>query len=178
MDQDFYLKRIRNVPDFPKKGIQFKDITTLIKDPEGLKKATEDIVRHFKDKGVQKVVGIESRGFIFGPTVAYLLGTGFVPIRKPGKLPAKTESEEYQLEYGTDKIEIHVDAIEKGEKVLLIDDLLATGGTAKAAANLIEKLGGEIVGVAFVIELTGSLHGRDKLKKYDVLSLVKIPVEE
>ncbi|MFX0101589.1 MAG: adenine phosphoribosyltransferase [Candidatus Hodarchaeota archaeon] len=178
MDPDYYLKLIRNVPDFPKKGIQFKDITTLIKDPDGLKNSIDDIVAAYKDKGIQKVAGIESRGFIFGAAVAYLLKVGFVLIRKPGKLPATVESEEYSLEYGTDKIEIHVDGIEKGEKILLFDDLLATGGTAKAAANLIEKIGGEIAGIAFVIELTGSLHGRDKLAGYDVLSLVKIPVEE
>lgn len=178
MDPSYYENLIRNVPDFPKKGIQFKDITTLIKDPEGLKNSIDDIVAAFKDKGIDKVAGIESRGFIFGTAVAYLLGVGFVLIRKPGKLPAKVMSEEYELEYGTDKIEVHVDAIKKGDKVLVIDDLLATGGTAKAAINLVEKLKGKVAGIAFVIELTGSLKGREKLKGYDILSLVQIPVEE
>ncbi|MHA1792996.1 MAG: adenine phosphoribosyltransferase [Promethearchaeota archaeon] len=178
MDPEYYLNLIRNVPDFPKPGIQFKDITTLIKDAEGLKNSIDDIVSAFKNKGIKKVAGIESRGFIFGAAIAYLLGVGFVLIRKPGKLPAETVSEEYQLEYGTDKIEMHVDAIEKGENVLIIDDLLATGGTAEAAAKLVEKAGGKVAAIAFVIELTGSLHGREKLKKYDVFSLVKIPVEE
>ncbi|MHA1682516.1 MAG: adenine phosphoribosyltransferase [Promethearchaeota archaeon] len=178
MKEDYYLNLIRNVPDFPKEGIQFKDITTLIKDAGGLKNSVDDIVAAFKDKGISKVAGIESRGFIFGTAIAYLLGVGFVLIRKPGKLPAETVSEEYSLEYGTDKVEMHVDAIDKGEKVLLVDDLLATGGTAEASVKLIEKVGGDIAGIAFIIELTGSLHGRDKLGKYDIFSLVKIPVEE
>lgn len=175
---DFYLNLIRNVPDFPKKGIQFKDITTLIKDPAGLKNAVDDLVATYKKKGITKIVGIESRGFIFGAAMAYVMGVGFIPIRKPGKLPAAVKSMEYSLEYGTDKIEIHVDAVAKGDKVLLVDDLLATGGTAAAAAKLIESLGGKVEGIAFVIELTGSLHGRDLLKGHDVTSLVKIPVHE
>lgn len=172
------LKYIRNIPDFPKKGIQFKDITTLIKNPEAFKYACEKIAAEFKNKGITKVVGIESRGFIFGSVVSMMLGVGFVLIRKPGKLPAKTIRETYSLEYGTDSIEMHVDAIDKGEKALIIDDLLATGGTAAAAIKIVEKLGGKVEGVAFVIELTGSLHGREKLKGYNVLTLVKIPVEE
>ncbi len=174
------LSKIRNVPDFPKKGIQFKDITTLIKDAAGFKYACEEIVKHFKDMGISKVVGMESRGFIFGSVVAYLLDVGFVPIRKPGKLPAETFKETYQLEYGTDTLEMHVDAIKKGEKVLIVDDLLATGGTAKAAGNLVKKAGGIVEAMVFVIELTGSLHGREALEKegYYVFSEVKIPVHE
>lgn len=172
------LKYIRNIPDFPKKGIQFKDITTLIKNPEAFKYACQKIADEFKNKGINKVVGIESRGFIFGSVVSMMMGVGFVLIRKPGKLPAKTIRETYSLEYGTDSIEMHVDAIDKGDKALIIDDLLATGGTAAAAIKIVEKLGGKVEGVAFVIELTGSLHGREKLKGYNVLTLVKIPVEE
>jgi len=172
------LNYIRNVPDWPKPGIQFKDITTLCKVHAPFKESCDLIVKHFEDKNVNKVAAIEARGYVWGGVLAYKLGAGFVLIRKPGKLPYKTISEEYELEYGTDRIEMHVDAIEEGENVLLFDDLLATGGTAKAACNLIEKAGGKVVGIAFVIELTGSLHGRDKLKGYDVLSLVQIPVEE
>ncbi|MHA1783046.1 MAG: adenine phosphoribosyltransferase [Promethearchaeota archaeon] len=172
------LNYIRNVPDWPKPGIQFKDITTLCKVHAPFKESCDLIIKHFEDKNVDKVAAIEARGYVWGGVLAYKLGAGFVLIRKPGKLPYKTISEEYELEYGTDRIEMHVDAIEEGENVLLFDDLLATGGTAKAACNLIEKAGGKVVGIAFVIELTGSLHGRDKLKGYDVLSLVQIPVEE
>ncbi len=172
------LKYIRNVPDWPKKGIQFKDITTLCKAPEALKEACNQLVEHYKNKGITKVAAIEARGYIFGAVIAYLLNIGFILIRKPGKLPAKTISETYELEYGTDTIEMHEDGIVKGDKVLILDDLLATGGTAKAAAKLIEKAGGEVSGIGFVIELTGSLHGREKLSKYDVYSLVEIPVEE
>ncbi|MFW9825853.1 MAG: adenine phosphoribosyltransferase [Candidatus Thorarchaeota archaeon] len=172
------LKYIRNVPDFPIQGIQFKDITTLAKIHAPFKDSCDRIINHFKDMGITKVTAIEARGYIWGGVIAYQLGAGFVLIRKPGKLPAETLSETYELEYGTDTIEMHKDAIEKGEKVLVFDDLLATGGTAKAACNLVEKAGGEVVGVAFVIELTGSLHGRDKLEGYNVLSLIEIPVEE
>jgi len=172
------LKYIRNVPNFPIEGIQFKDITTLAKDPAAFKESNDIIIEHFKNRGITKVAAIEARGYIWGGVIAYHLGAGFILIRKPGKLPAKVITEEYDLEYGKDKIEMHVDAIDKGEKVLLFDDLLATGGTAKAACNLIEKAGGIVEGVVFVIELTGSLHGKQKLKEYDVLSLVEIPVEE
>jgi len=172
------LKYIRNVPNFPIEGIQFKDITTLAKDPAAFKESNDIIIEHFKNRGITKVAAIEARGYIWGGVIAYHLGAGFILIRKPGKLPAKVITEEYDLEYGKDKIEMHVDAIDKGEKVLLFDDLLATGGTAKAACNLIEKAGGIVEGVVFVIELTGSLHGKQKLKQYDVLSLVEIPVEE
>ena len=163
---------IRSVPDFPIEGILFYDITTLLKNPEALKASVDQLVDHYKDVGVEVVVGMESRGFIFGMPMAYQMGIGFVPVRKPGKLPAETVSESYDLEYGTNTLEIHVDAIEKGQKVLIVDDLLATGGTAKATCNLVEKLGGEIVGVAFVIELN-FLHGREKLKDYDVFSLLQ-----
>lgn len=171
-------KYIRNVPDFPKKGIQFKDITPLCNAHEALKESIDIIVKHFKNKGINKVAAIEARGYVFGGAIAYLLGTGFVLIRKPGKLPYETIKETYDLEYGQDIIEMHIDAIEEGEKVLIFDDLLATGGTAKAACNLIEKAGGIIAGICFIIELTDTLHGREKLEGYDILTLVQIPVEE
>jgi len=169
---------IRNVPGFPKPGIQFKDVTTLCKVHAPFKESCNRIIEYFKNKGITKVAAIEARGYVWGGVLAYQLGAGFVLMRKPGKLPAETLSETYELEYGTDTIEMHKDAIERDEKVLVFDDLLATGGTAKAACNLVEKAGGQVIGVAFVIELTGSLHGRDKLEGYDILSLVKIPVEE
>ena len=172
------LKYIRNVPNFPIEGIQFKDITTLAKHPAAFKESNDIIINHYKDRGITKVAAIEARGYIWGGVIAYKLGAGFVLIRKPGKLPAETISETYELEYGTDSIEMHSDAIEEGDKVLVFDDLLATGGTAKAACNLVEKAGGIVSGVAFIIELTGSLHGRDKLEKYNVISLMQIPVEE
>jgi len=164
---------IRNVPDFPVEGIQFKDVTTLCKVHASFQESCDRLINHFKDKGIKKVCAVEARGYVWGGVLAYKLGAGFVLIRKPGKLPAETFSETYELEYGTDTIEMHRDAIEKGEKVLLFDDLLATGGTAKAACNLIEKAGGSVAGIAFVIELTGSLHGRDKLEGYDIVSLIK-----
>ncbi|UCC18771.1 MAG: adenine phosphoribosyltransferase [Promethearchaeota archaeon] len=176
--EDKLLNHIRNVPDWPKPGIQFKDITTLCKDYTSFKDSCDRIIQNYKEKGITKVAAIEARGYVWGGVLAYQLGAGFVLMRKPGKLPYKTLSETYELEYGTDSIEMHIDAIKEGDKVLVFDDLLATGGTAKAACNLVEKAGGEVVGIAFVIELTGSLHGRDKLEGYDVLSLVKIPVEE
>jgi len=169
---------IRNVPDFPVKGIQFKDVTTLCKAHRAFKESCDRVIGHYKDKGITKIAAIEARGYVWGGVIAYQLGAGFVLIRKPGKLPAETINETYDLEYGTDTIEMHKDAIEKGEKVLVFDDLLATGGTAKAACNLIEKAGGIVVGIAFVIELSGSLHGRDKLKGYDIMALVDIPVKE
>ena len=171
-------KYIRNVPDWPKPGIQFKDVSTLCKVHAPFKESCDQIVNNYKDKGITKVAAIEARGYIWGGVIAYQLGAGFVLIRKPGKLPYKTLSETYELEYGTDTIEMHIDAIEQGEKVLLFDDLLATGGTAKAACKLIEKSGGTVLGIAFVIELTGSLHGRDQLQGYEILSLMEIPVEE
>ncbi len=164
-------KLIRSVPDFPKKGIMFRDITTLIKDKDGLSSTLHQLLIKLGDKKIDKVVGIESRGFIFGALLAEKLGAGFVPVRKPGKLPAEKISESYLLEYGQDSIEIHSDSIEPGDKVLIHDDLLATGGTMEAACKLIEKLKGEIVQVSFIVELT-FLNGREKLKKYDVSSLV------
>ncbi|MFW9989405.1 MAG: adenine phosphoribosyltransferase [Candidatus Odinarchaeota archaeon] len=169
---------IRNVPDFPVKGIQFKDITTLAKDHAAFKDSCDKIIDHYRGKGITKVVAIEARGYVWGGVIAYHLDAGFVLIRKPGKLPYTTLSETYELEYGTDSIEMHIDAIEEGDKVLVFDDLLATGGTAKAACNLVEKANGEVGGIAFIIELTGSLHGRDKLKDYDIFTLIEIPVEE
>jgi len=145
--------RIRTVPDWPKSGIMFRDITTLIKDPVGLKLCIDDFTERYKAMDVDVVVGIDSRGFILGGALAYLLGKGFVPVRKKGKLPAETESESYELEYGTDTIEIHKDAIVPGQKVIIIDDLVATGGTALAAARLVKKLGGEVIELAFIVDL-------------------------
>jgi len=164
--------KIRTVPHWPKQGIMFRDITTLLKDAQGFKETIDLLYDRYKDKKIDKVIGIESRGFIFGAPLAYLLGCGFVPVRKPGKLPAECESEEYTLEYGKDKIEIHKDAIKKGEKILIVDDLIATAGTAKAARNLLKKLGAEIVECAFIIELT-DLKGRDKLKGENIYSVVE-----
>jgi adenine phosphoribosyltransferase len=163
---------IRDVPDFPKKGILFRDITTLIKDPAAFRSTIDIICEHYKDKKIDKVVSAEARGYIFGGTLAYKLNAGVVPALKPGKLPARTVKENYDLEYGTNSLEIHHDAIEKGEKVLIFDDLLATGGTALAACKLVEQLGGKIVGIAFLIELT-ELAGKDKLKGYDIFSLIE-----
>ena len=162
---------IRDIPDFPKKGIIFKDITTLLKNPEAMKETSSILYELAKDKGITKVAGIESRGFIFGGLLAEKLNAGFVPIRKPNKLPSEKISETYALEYGTDTIEIHKDAIIPGDKVLLHDDLLATGGTANAAVKLIEKLGGEVVQISFLIELV-FLNGRELLKGYDIQSLI------
>ena len=170
MDSDL-RKYIRYVPDFPKKGIVFRDITTLLKNPIALKEAIEQLYESTKGLKIDKVVGIESRGFIFGAMLAERLNAGFVLLRKPGKLPAETEKELYDLEYGRDSIEIHKDAISPGDKVLIHDDLLATGGTAKAAIKLVEKLGGEVVQVLFLIELS-FLKGREKLKGYNVKSLI------
>ena len=168
--------RIRTVPHWPKKGIMFRDITTLLKDPVGLKICIDDFIKRYEKKDIDVVVGIDSRGFIIGGAIAYILGKGFVPVRKKGKLPAATEKEEYQLEYGTDALEIHTDAIQKGERVLIVDDLIATGGTIRAACNLVEKLGGTIVGLAFLIELS-FLKGREKLKEYDCFSIISYESE-
>jgi len=164
---------IRDIPDFPKPGIIFKDITTAIKDPVAFKRIVDYITDQFKDEGIDYVAGIESRGFIFGAPVAYNLGAGLVVIRKPGKLPADVEKVEYELEYGTDCIEIHKDAIEKGKKVLIIDDLLATGGTAAAACRLVEKIGGVTAGIAFVIELT-FLNGKETLALNENIKFVSM----
>ncbi|HXU29042.1 MAG TPA: adenine phosphoribosyltransferase [Thermoanaerobaculia bacterium] len=163
---------IREVPDFPKAGILFYDITTLLKDPLALRMTVDRFVWQFASKQVDKVVGMESRGFMFGPIVAYNLNAGFVPVRKPGKLPAKSISETYDLEYGQDTLQMHEDAIESGDRVLIVDDLIATGGTASASAKLVEQRGGKVVGLGFVIELT-FLSGRKKLGGYEVLSLIR-----
>ena len=161
---------IRDVPDFPKEGILFKDITLLLQDPRALEETARALTKMVGGQVIDKVVGMESRGFIFGPLLAYHLNAGFVPIRKPGKLPSKTLSETYQLEYGTDMLEIHVDGIEKGDMVLVHDDVLATGGTAQAACKLVERLGGEIVQCNFLIELN-FLKGREKISAYNCQSL-------
>lgn len=164
---------IRNIPDYPKVGIQFKDITTAMKNPQVLKEIVDTMAKHFKDQQIDYIVGIDARGFIFGAALAYALGCGFIPVRKPGKLPAETITEEYELEYGTDKLEIHTDALEKGNRVVIVDDLIAVGGTAQAAAKLAQNLGAEIVAFAFVIELT-ELGGREKLQHIaEVYSLVQ-----
>jgi adenine phosphoribosyltransferase len=173
---DSIKSKIRTVPHWPKQGIMFKDITTLLKDASGFKETIDLLYNRYKNKKVDKVIGIESRGFIFGAPLAYLLNCGFVPVRKPGKLPAECVSEEYTLEYGTDRIEIHKDAITKGDKVLIVDDLIATAGTANAARNLVKKLGGEIIECAFIIELV-DLKGREKLKGESVYSVVEFEGE-
>ena len=157
--------RIRTVPHYPKQGIMFRDITTLLKDPIGLRATIDELARRYADMKIDKIAGIESRGFIVGAPLGYVLGKGFVPIRKKGKLPAETIGHDYELEYGTDRIEIHTDAIQKGEKVLLVDDLIATGGTAEAACKLISKMGGEIVECCFVIDLP-DIGGRKRLEKH------------
>ncbi len=163
---------IREVPDFPKPGILFYDITTLLKDGAGFKTVIDALKEHYGQPRVDLVLGVEARGFIFAPALAYALGAGFIPVRKPKKLPAQTVREEYQLEYGTDGIEVHRDAIELGQSVLIVDDLLATGGTAAATARLVEKLGGKVAGLGFVVELS-FLKGRAKLPGYDVFSLLQ-----
>ena len=162
---------IREVPDFPKPGILFYDITTLLKDPVGLHRAVDALADHYVGRRIDRVVGIEARGFIFAPTVAYRLNAGFVPVRKPKKLPAQVARAAYSLEYGQDALEIHRDAINTGEAVLIIDDLLATGGTAAAVAGLVESLGGHVAGVGFLIEL-GFLKGREKICRYDLHSVL------
>ena len=163
---------IRDVPDFPKKGILFRDITTLIKNPETLKLTIDTLFEIYKDKKIDYIAALESRGFIFGMPLAYKLGCGFIPIRKPNKLPCEVVSQEYELEYGKDKIEMHKDALKKGDKVLIVDDLLATGGTAAAAVKLVSNMA-DIAGIAFVIELE-DLKGREKLPKdIEVISLAK-----
>jgi len=166
-----FKKFIRNVPDFPKKGIVFRDITTLLNDKVAYRQVIETLYDHYKNRSVDVVVGIEARGFLLASSLAYKLGVGVVPVRKPGKLPAETLRVEYELEYGTDALEIHRDAIEKGQKVLIVDDLLATGGTVAATCQMVEKVGGEIVGIAFLIELD-FLRGRKKLNGYELLSLI------
>ncbi len=165
-------KLIRDIPDFPKKGIIFKDITTLLKEGNSFKEAVDKLAESVKGKKIDHVVSVEARGFIFGSALAYKLGTGIIPVRKPGKLPYKTYQVTYDLEYGQDTLTMHQDAIKPGEKVLIVDDLLATGGTTAATIELVKKLKGEIVGIVFLIELT-FLKGIEKLKGYPVFSLIK-----
>ena len=162
---------IRHIPDFPKPGILFYDITTLLRDKTGLAILIDALAEHYIGKNIDQVVGIEARGFIFAPALAYALGAGFVPVRKPKKLPAKTARVSYDLEYGTDALEIHLDAIEPGQRVIIVDDLLATGGTMQATVQLVRQLGGEIAGLGFAIELD-FLKGRAKFPEYDVFSLL------
>jgi adenine phosphoribosyltransferase len=164
-------KLIREVPDFPKPGILFYDITTLLKDKTGFAQLIDLFSEHYIGKDIDLILGMEARGFIFGPALAYRLNAGFVPVRKPGKLPAATVKVEYELEYGSNALEVHKDAVQKGQRVLIVDDLLATGGTAEATARLATSLSGEIAGLAFVVELD-FLNGRDKLKPYNVFSLL------
>lgn len=163
---------IRDIPDFPKPGILFRDITTLLKDKKAFKEAVNALSEKFKNKKIDAVVAVEARGFILGSVIAHKLGAGFVPVRKRGKLPAKTNSVTYELEYGTDTLEMHHDAIQPKNRILIVDDLLATGGTAAAVVDLVKQLQGEVAGIAFLIELT-ELKGKDKLKEYPVFSLIK-----
>jgi len=169
---DDLKKIIREIPDFPKPGILFYDITTLLKDAAGFRAVIDRMTEHFQGRKIDAVLGIEARGFIFGPALAYHLGAGFVPVRKPKKLPAEVESWSYDLEYGQDTLEIHKDAIGSGHNVIIADDLLATGGTAEAVVRLVEKLGGNVAGLAFVVELE-FLNGRNRLAGYDLYSLLK-----
>lgn len=171
LNRDQLKKLIREVPDFPKKGILFYDITTLLKDKLGYATLIDQLAEHYIGKEIDLILGMEARGFIFAPALAYRLNAGFVPVRKPGKLPAATASISYDLEYGSNTLEVHKDAIQKGQSVLIVDDLLATGGTAAATVELARSLGGEIAGLGFVVELD-FLRGRDKLKQYDVFSLL------
>ena len=172
MTIDALKSRIRHVPDFPKAGILFYDVTTLLRDPEGFKLSIDSMAEPYHGKGISLVVGIESRGFILGAAVADRIGAGFVPVRKVGKLPSTRIRVTYDLEYGSDSLEMHSDAIEKGQKVLIVDDLLATGGTARATVDLVKQLGGEVVGVALLIELVG-LNGRDKLQGENVRAVLQ-----
>lgn len=166
------MSRIRDIPDFPKPGILFKDISPLLQDPDALPRAVDLLAEPFVDQSIDMVMGIESRGFLFGPAVACRLGAGFAPVRKRGKLPAETWAEEYILEYGTDAVEIHKDAVEKGMKVLVVDDLIATGGTAGATVSLLEKCGAQVDGISFLIELS-ALDGRSKLGSHKVHSVIR-----
>jgi len=170
-----FEKYIRNIPDFPVKGIQFKDVTTLIKEGDVFSASVDYLYDPFREKSITKIAGVEARGFIFAAAMAYKLNVGIIPIRKPGRLPGDILAEEYQLEYGKDSVEVHIDGVNKEDKVLIVDDLLATGGTSSAAARLIERLGAEIVGCSFLIELT-ELQGRQKLSDYEIHSLVQFAV--
>ncbi len=162
---------IRDVPDFPQPGILFKDIAPILQNPDGLREAINAVAAPFRDARIDVIVGLESRGFLFGAPIAYNMGLGFVIVRKPGKLPAEKLSIEYQLEYGSNVLEIHRDAITPGQRCLIVDDLLATGGTARAAVSLVEQLGGTVAGLSFLIEL-GFLHGRDQLQGYDIHTVI------
>jgi adenine phosphoribosyltransferase len=163
---------IRDIPDFPKPGIMFRDITTLLRDPDGLRHTISTLADHCTHLDIDYVIGMESRGFIFGVPLAVHLGVGFIPVRKPGKLPAAVHSVEYDLEYGTDRLEMHQDAIPDGGRILIVDDLIATGGTAAATADLVERAGAELAGFGFIVELTG-LGGRDRLPEVPIVSLVQ-----
>ncbi len=176
MDINEVKKTIRTVPHWPKEGVMFRDITTLLKNPDAMKHIMEKFFERYKDKGITKVVGVESRGFIFGSILANQLHVGFVPARKPGKLPAKTAKVEYELEYGKDSLEMHDDSIQKGDKVLIVDDLCATGGTLKATAELVEKLGGKVEEIAYLIDLP-ELRGKEKLKDYKTFNLIEFEGE-
>lgn len=169
-------KKIRSIPDFPKKGIVFRDITTLLADKDAFKAAIDEMTEHYRGREIDLVLGAEARGFIFGALLAYNLGTGFIPVRKPGKLPYKTCQTSYDLEYGQNVLQMHVDAVRKGDRVLIVDDLVATGGTARAKAELVEKMGGKVVGFCFLIELE-FLNPRKILEGYDVYSLIKYDTE-
>jgi adenine phosphoribosyltransferase len=166
--------KVRVIEGFPKAGISFKDVTTLLQDGEALRESIDVIANHLKDKNIDIVIGPEARGFLFGVPVAYALGAGFVPVRKPGKLPYETMKTSYNLEYGSDALEIHKDAIKKGQRVAIVDDLLATGGTVAAVAKLVEESGGEVVAIDFLIELT-ELKGREKIAQYDIMSVIDYP---
>ncbi len=169
---DELKRKIREIPDFPKPGILFYDVTTLLRDREGFRQIIDLLTERYRGLGIDQVLGIESRGFIFGPTLAYNIGAGFVPVRKPGKLPAETFSASYALEYGSDRLEIHRDAVEQGQRVLIVDDLIATGGTAAATAQLTRQLGAQVHELAFLVELLG-LNGRRQLDGYQVFSLLQ-----
>jgi adenine phosphoribosyltransferase len=172
MDMEQLKSKIRHVPDFPKAGILFYDVTTLLQDPVGFRSAIESVAAPFVDQGIELVVGIESRGFIFGAAVADRIGSGFSPVRKPGKLPSRTLRATYDLEYGTDALEMHDDAVRKGQRVLIVDDLLATGGTARATGDLVTRLGGTVHAFAFLIELV-ALNGRNKLAGQNIHTVLK-----
>lgn len=167
--------KIRVIENFPVKGISFKDITTLLKDKEAFRYAVDQMKKNLEDKEIDYIIGPEARGFLFGAAIAYSMGVGFIPVRKPGKLPSNILAEEYELEYGTNRLEMHKDSIEKGSKVVIVDDLLATGGTIESIIKMVEQLGGEVVGIEFLIELT-SLKARNKFKNYDINSLIKYKI--
>jgi adenine phosphoribosyltransferase len=169
-------QKIRNIPDFPEKGVVFRDITTLLRDGEASRYSVDKMVENCSGKKIDAVLGAEARGFIFGAVIAYRLGVGFIPVRKPGKLPYSTCEVSYELEYGKNILQMHIDAIKKGDRILIVDDLVATGGTGKAKAELVEKMGGEVVGFCFLIELE-FLNPRETLKGYEVFSLIKYESE-